>query len=182
MCCEPPGRSQGEYRSAQREAYPMTHAMTTSTLSVANLADWVGNELGTSEWVTVGQDRIDEFARCTGDHQWIHVDIERATKESPLGGPVAHGYLTLSLLSRMCMDIGVVPSDALAAFNYGLDKVRFLTPVKAGARVRTRTVVAEVKDLGMGRKLVKLVNAVEIEGEPKPAMVAETLTLLVGSA
>jgi len=158
----------------------MSHSMSNSTLTVANLADWVGNDIGTSEWITVGQDRIDEFARCTGDHQWIHVDIERAHKESPLGGPVAHGYLTLSLLSRMCMDIGVVPPDAVAAFNYGLDKVRFVTPVKAGARVRTRARVAEVKDQGMGRKLVKLINSVEIEGEPKPALVAETLTLLVG--
>jgi acyl dehydratase len=159
----------------------MSHAMTTSTLSVATLADWVGNEIGTSEWVTIGQDRIDQFAHCTGDHQWIHVDVERAQRESPLGGPVAHGYLTLSLLSRMCMDIGVVPRDAVAAFNYGLDKVRFITPVKAGARVRTRIRVAEVNDQGMGRKLVKLINSVEIEGEAKPAMVAETLTLMVGS-
>ena len=152
-----------------------------TTLSVANVADWVGNEIGTSDWVTIGQERINEFARCTGDHQWIHVDVERARKESPLGAPIAHGYLTLSLLSRMCMDIGVVPSDAVAAFNYGLDKVRFLTPVKAGARVRAVARVAEVKDQGMGRKLVKLINSVEIEGEPKPAMVAETLTLLVGA-
>jgi acyl dehydratase len=156
--------------------------MNRPTLSVANLSDWVGNDVGTSDWVTVGQDRIDEFARCTGDDQWIHVDVARAQKESPLGGPVAHGYLTLSLLSKMCMDIGAVPSDAVAAFNYGLDKVRFLTPVKAGARVRANTRVAEVKDQGMGRKLVKLVNSVEIEGETKPAMVAETLMLVVGRA
>jgi acyl dehydratase len=156
--------------------------MARPTLSVATLSDWVGSDIGTSGWVTVGQDRIDEFARCTGDDQWIHVDVERARNESPLGGPVAHGYLTLSLLSKMCMDVGAVPSDAVAAFNYGLDKVRFLTPVKAGARVRASMRVAEVKDQGLGRKLVKLLNSVEIEGEPKPAMVAETLVLLVGRA
>jgi len=160
----------------------MSHTMNNHALSVATLADWVGNEIGISDWVTVGQDRIDAFAHCTGDHQWIHVDVERAARESPLGGPVAHGYLTLSLLSRMCMDTGVVPGDALVAFNYGLDKVRFITPVKAGARVRSRIRLAEVNDQGMGRKLMKLVNSVEIEGEAKPAMVAETLTLLVGGA
>ena len=156
--------------------------MTTTTLSVAHLSDWIGKELGTSNWLTVDQTRINEFAHCTGDHQWIHVDVERAKKESPFGGPVAHGYLTLALLAQMCMDIGVVPKDAVAAFNYGLDKVRFLAPVKAGARLRTRVTLAEVTDQGGGRKLVKLVNTVEIEGETKPALIAETLAVLVGRA
>ena len=154
--------------------------MTASTLSVATLADWIGKEISTSDWVTVDQTRINEFAHCTGDHQWIHVDVERANKESPFGGPVAHGYLTLSLLAEMSMNIGVVPKDAVAAFNYGLDKVRFLAPVKAGARLRARITVAEVTDQGGGRKLVKMVNTVEIEGETKPALVAETLAVLVG--
>lgn len=154
--------------------------MTTSTLSVATLADWIGKEIGTSDWVSVDQTRINEFAHCTGDHQWIHVDVERANKESPFGGPVAHGYLTLSLLAEMSMNIGVVPKDAVAAFNYGLDKVRFLAPVKAGARLRARVTLAEVTDQGGGRKLVKMVNTVEIEGETKPALVAETLAVLVG--
>jgi acyl dehydratase len=156
--------------------------MTASKLSVATLSDWIGKELGTSKWVTVDQNRINEFAHCTGDHQWIHVDVERAKKESPFGAPVAHGYLTLALLAEMSMDIGVVPKDAVAAFNYGLDKVRFLTPVKAGARVRNRVTLAEVTDQGKGRKLVKLVNTVEIEGEAKPALMAETLAVLVGAA
>jgi acyl dehydratase len=160
----------------------MDTLMTTSTLTVANLSDWIGKELGTSKWVTVGQERINEFAHCTGDHQWIHVDVERANKESPFGGPVAHGYLTLALLAEMSMDIGVVPKDAVAAFNYGLDKVRFLAPVKAGARVRARMTLAEVTDQGGGRKLVKLVNTIEIEGEAKPALIAETLAMLVGRA
>ncbi|WP_280156370.1 MaoC family dehydratase [Piscinibacter sp. XHJ-5] len=155
--------------------------MTPSTYSIANLSDWVGKELGTSNWVTVGQDRINEFAHCTGDHQWIHVDVERAHRESPFGGPVAHGYLTLALLADMSMDVGVVPQDAVAAFNYGLDKVRFMTPVKAGARVRTRITLAEVTAKEGGRKLVKLVNTVEIEGEAKPALIAETLAMLVGA-
>jgi acyl dehydratase len=95
------------------------------------LSDWVGKELGTSKWVTVDQDRIHQFAHCTGDQQWIHVDVDRARKESPFGGPVAHGYLTLALLADLSMDIGVVPKGAKAAFNYWLDKVRFLAPVKS---------------------------------------------------
>ena len=144
--------------------------MTSPTLSILNLSDWTGKELGTSRWVAVDQNRINEFAHCTGDRLWIHVDVERAKKESPFGGPVAHGYLTLALLAEMSMDIGVVPTDAVPAFNYGLDKVRFMAPVKAGARVRTRITLAEVTDQGKGRKLVKLINTVEIEGEPAKAI------------
>lgn len=159
-----------------------TPQMTSSTFSVATLSDWIGKELGTSPWVTVDQNRIDEFAHCTGDDQWIHVDVERAKKESPFGGPVAHGYLSLALLARMSMEIGVVPKDAVAAFNYGLDKVRFLAPVKAGARLRARISLAEVTEQGGGRKLIKMVNTVEIEGESKPALIAETLAVLVGTA
>jgi acyl dehydratase len=156
--------------------------MNTSSYSFATLADWIGMEIGTSKWVTVDQDRINEFARSTGDHQWIHVDVERAKKESPFGGPVAHGYLTLALLADASMNIGVVPKDAVAALNYGLDKVRFLAPVKAGARLRTHIKLAEVKEQGGGRKLVKLVNTIEIDGEAKPALIAETLIVLVGPA
>src|SRR5580765_3101084 len=120
--------------------------MNTSAYSFATLADSIGKEIGTSQWVTVDQDRINEFARSTGDHQWIHVDVERAKKESPFGGPVAHGYLTLALLADASMNVGVVPKDAVAALNYGLDKVRFLAPVKAGARLRTHIKLAEVKE------------------------------------
>ena len=154
--------------------------MTTPAHTLATLSDWVGKELGTSKWVTVDQDRINEFAHCTGDEQWIHVDVERARRESPFGGPVAHGYLTLALLAELSMDIGVVPKDAKAAFNYGLDKVRFLAPVKAGARVRARISLMELTEQGGGRKLVKLNNTMEIEGESKPALIAETLAVLVG--
>ena len=118
--------------------------MTTVTFSFATLSDWIGKELGTSPWVTVDQDRINEFARSTGDHQWIHVDVERAKRESPFGGPVAHGYLTLSLLADASMNVGVVPKDAVAVLNYGLDKVRFLAPVKAGSRLRTHIAVAMI--------------------------------------
>ena len=92
--------------------------------------------------------RIDEFADCTGDRQWIHVDVERARRESPYGGTIAHGYLTLSLAASLSIEAGVIPSDAAAALNYGLDKVRFIAPVKAGARVRNRVVLVAVEDKG----------------------------------
>lgn len=154
--------------------------MSNTALTMVTLSDWVGKSLGTSQWVTVDQARINHFADCTGDHQWIHVDVERATRESPFGGPIAHGYLTLSLLADMSADIGIIPPDAVAAVNYGMDEVRFLTPVKAGVRVRNTAVLTEVTDQGGGRKLVKINNTVEIEGAPKPALVAETLAVLVG--
>ncbi|MGR4868621.1 MaoC family dehydratase [Variovorax sp. LARHSF232] len=150
--------------------------------SMSTLDAFVGKELGVSNWLVVDQERINQFAQCTGDHQWIHVDVERARKESPFGAPVAHGFLTLSLLAAMGMEIGLVPKDAVASFNYGLNKVRFIAPVKAGARVRARVSVAEVTDQGGGRKLVKLNNTMEIEGEDKPALIAETLAVLVGVA
>ena len=150
--------------------------------SMSTLDTFVGKELGVSNWIVVDQARINQFAQCTGDHQWIHVDVERAQKESPFGAPVAHGFLTLSLLAAMGMEIGLVPKDAVASFNYGLNKVRFIAPVKAGARVRARVSVAEVTEQGGGRKLVKLANTMEIEGEDKPALIAETLAVLVGAA
>src|SRR6185295_1525217 len=105
---------------------------------LANLPDAVGRELGCSDWVTIDQARIDQFAHCTGDHQWIHVDVERARRDSPLQAPVAHGYLSLALLAPLTMQLGAVPEDAKAVLNYGLDKVRFVAPVPAGARVRAR--------------------------------------------
>jgi len=105
---------------------------------MANLKEHVGSELGVSDWNLVDQARINQFAECTGDHQWIHVDPERAKRESPYRAAIAHGYLTLSLIGSLSQEIGVVPSDAAAGFNYGLDKVRFLAPVPAGSRVRLR--------------------------------------------
>ncbi len=147
--------------------------------SVATLADFVGRELGVSGWLVVGQDRIDAFAECTGDRNWIHVDVERARRESPFGGPVAHGYLSLSLLASLALEIGVLPPDAATALNYGVDKVRFMSPVKAGARVRSRVELVSVEPQRGGRLLVKLKNTLEIEGEQRPALVAETLALIV---
>lgn len=153
--------------------------MSIKDYRLATIEDFVGRELGVSDWVVVDQARIDAFARCTGDMQWIHVDVERARRESPFGGTIAHGYLTLSLLASLAMEIGVVPEDASAGLNYGLDKARFMTPVKAGARVRNRVTLVSVEKKGGGRVIVKTMNELQIEGEDKRALVAETLAMLV---
>jgi acyl dehydratase len=153
--------------------------MSIKEYSIATIDDFVGRELGISDWVVVDQARIDEFARCTGDLQWIHVDVERAKRESPFGGTIAHGYLTLSLLAALAIEIGLIPEDASAGLNYGLDKVRFMTPVKAGARVRNRVTLVSVEKKGGGRIIVKTMNELQIEGEEKPAMIAETLAMLM---
>jgi acyl dehydratase len=154
--------------------------MTMAQYSLASAPQFVGRELGASGWVTIDQDRIDAFAGCTGDRQWIHVDVERAKRESPFGGSIAHGYLTLSLVAAMVMELGVIPPDAATGLNYGLDKVRFITPVKSGARGRTRANFVAVEPQGGGRVLLKLSCTLEIEGETKPALVAELLCLLIG--
>ena len=111
--------------------------MAIAPYCMATAPQFVGRELGASDWVAVDQDRIDAFAACTGDRQWIHVDVARARRESPFGAPIAHGYLSLSLVAAMVMELGVIPPDAATGLNYGLDKVRFIAPIKAGARVRT---------------------------------------------
>jgi acyl dehydratase len=153
--------------------------MAMAQYCMATAPQFVGRELGASDWVAVVQDRIDAFAACTGDRQWIHVDVERARRESPFGGPIAHGYLSLSLVAAMVMELGVIPPDAATGLNCGLDKVRFIAPVRAGARVRTRAslLAAEAQSGGV---LLKLKCTLEIEGEAKPALVAELLCLLIG--
>jgi acyl dehydratase len=153
--------------------------MSIKDYRITTIDDFVGRELGMSDWVTVDQARIDAFAQCTGDKQWIHVDVERAKRESPFGGTIAHGYLTLSLLAALAIEIGLIPEDASAGLNYGLDKVRFMTPVKAGARVRNRVTLASVEAKGGGRIIVKTMNELQIEGEDKPALIAESLAMLV---
>jgi acyl dehydratase len=154
--------------------------MSLIDYTMATVPQFVGRELGASSWVTVGQDRIDQFAACTGDRQWIHVDVERARRESPFGGPIAHGYLSLSLVAAMVMELGVIPPDAATGLNYGLDKVRFIAPVKAGARVRMRATLAAAEPQNGGRLLLRLQSTLEIEGEAKPALVAELLCMLIG--
>lgn len=153
--------------------------MATKGLTLATINEFVGRELGVSDWITVDQERINQFAQCTGDHQWIHVDVERARRESPFGTTIAHGYLTLSLLPAMQDSAGAQLDGVKAALNYGADRVRFINPVKAGARIRDHITLVGAEDKGNGRVLLTTRHTVEIEGEEKPAMVADTLTMLI---
>lgn len=153
--------------------------MTIADYTLDTVADFVGREIGKSAWVTVDQERIDRFAECTGDKQWIHVDVERARRESPFGGPIAHGYLTLSLVAPIILEVGLAPPDAKATLNYGLDKVRFIAPVKAGARVRGIVVLMSAEPQNGSRILLKAQCTIEIEGEVKPALVAEALCMVI---
>lgn len=153
-----------------------------ASLSMANIADRIGQELGVTEWTTLDQPRIQAFADCTGDQQWIHTDVERATRASPFGGPVAHGLLTLSLLPRWLFSLPAAPADAGAILNYGFDKVRFLTPVKSGGRVRARVKLLAATPKEKGRLLLTEEYTVEIEHESKPALIAELLVMLLPKA
>jgi len=153
--------------------------MTLLDYTMTTAPHFVGRELGISNWITVGQDRIEQFATCTGDRQWIHVDVDRAKRESPFGGPIAHGYLTLSLVAAMIMELGLIPEDAATGLNYGLDKVRFIAPVKAGSRVRARAKLRAAEPQGDARTLLRLDCTLEVEGQAKPAVVAELLCLLI---
>ena len=138
----------------------------------------IGQEEGVGDWFEVTQDRIDGFADVTEDHQFIHVD-EAAAKETPFGTTIAHGFLTLSLLSRMCQGFGVIPEVVVMGLNYGFDKVRVLAPVKSGKRVRAHSEISDITRKEGDRFLVKQTISVEIEGEETPALVAEWLTMVV---
>jgi len=153
--------------------------MAIPGFSITTVSQFVGRALGISGWVAVDQDCIDRFAACTGDRQWIHVDVDRARRESPFGGPIAHGYLTLSLVAATAMELGVIPPDAETGLNYGLDKARFIVPVKAGSRVRNHVSLLSAEPQAGGRILLKLQCTLEIEGEAKPALVAEMLCMLI---
>ena len=144
--------------------------MTTSVETLNDLASYVGKELGTSSWVDVDQDRINAFADATDDHQWIHVDAERA-KDGPFGGTIAHGYLTLSLLIPMWTDILEV-GDVHTMVNYGLNKVRFPSPVPSGSKVRARATLASFETIPSGAQLAVDI-LVERQGGDKPACVAQ---------
>jgi len=153
--------------------------MQESTRSFDDMPGLVGSELGVSRWVTVDQKMIDGFADVTLDHQWIHIDAERARKESPHGTTIAHGYLSLSLISYLSQEIGTRPADAAMAINYGLDRVRFLSPVKVGSRVRLRCKLAGFEERGAGQYLTRMNSTIEIEGEEKPALIADNLVLVI---
>ena len=150
-------------------------------MNLANLHEHVGAELGVSAWETLDQPRIDRFAACTGDHQWIHVDVERARAESPLRATIAHGYLLLSLIAPATFEVLTRPLGVAQALNYGLDKVRFLSPVKVGSRVRNRIRLLSIEDKGQGRVLIATENTIEIDGETRPALIAAALVLVTGA-
>jgi acyl dehydratase len=155
--------------------------MPSDSFNLANIEAFVGRELGVSGWVTMNQQRIDQFAECTEDHQWIHVDAERAKRDSPLGTTIAHGYLTLAMLAPSTFEVVVKPAGISQALNYGLDRVRFIAPVRAGSRVRNRIKLLAAEDKGGGRMLLTTENTIEIEGEAKPALIATALVMaLVG--
>ncbi|MCE2920501.1 MAG: MaoC family dehydratase [Roseomonas sp.] len=136
----------------------------------------IGQELGVSDWLEVTQDLIDRFAEVTGDHQWIHVDVERAKQEMPGGKTIAHGYLLLSLLPKLGAGIYKL-SWPTRSINYGSDKVRIVNPVKAGARIRLRQSLIAVEDGAPGAHRITVRQTLEIEGEAKPAMIADTIRM-----
>ena len=151
--------------------------MPSDSFNLANIEAFVGRELGVSDWVTMNQQRIDQFAECTEDHQWIHVDAERAKRDSPLGTTIAHGYLTLAMLAPSTFEVVVKPAGISQALNYGLDRVRFIAPVRVGSRVRNRIKLLAAEDKGGGRMLLTTENTIEIEGETKPALIATALVM-----
>jgi acyl dehydratase len=140
------------------------------------LAGLTGQELGTSDWLEIDQARVDAFAEATGDHQWIHVDVERAAA-GPFGGTIAHGYLTLSLIPYLGSQVFALETPG-AKLNYGVNKVRFPSPLPVGSRIRSHVTMGEVTALPAGTQLT-LRHTVEIEGQAKPACVAETVVLLL---
>jgi len=144
--------------------------------SFDEVAAAAGEEIGTTDWVTIDQERVDAFADATGDHQWIHVDVERAA-DGPFGGTIAHGYLTLSLVPWLGSQVFSLETPG-ARLNYGVNKVRFPHPLLVGKRIRGHVAFGDVTDLPAGKQLI-IKYTVEIEGESKPACVAETVVLLL---
>src|ERR1700716_3809885 len=140
----------------------------------ADLGQYVGKEIGVSDWFTVDQAMIDKFAEATGDHQWIHVDVERAKREMPGGKTIAHGYLTLSLVPRMAATLLEV-TKRTRGINYGSNKVRFISPVQAGARIRVRQRITGAEEVSGNGVRVSSEMTVEIEGQDKPALVGEII-------
>ena len=145
--------------------------------SLAEIRSRIGEEVGVSNWLTIDQQRIDEFAAATEDRQFIHVDPDAAAR-TPFGGTVAHGFLSLSMLSRMAADAMLVPDSIRMAVNYGLDRVRFIAPVRSGKRIRGRFRLDSVEEKAAGQLLMRHTVTVEIEGEEKPALTAEWLGLI----
>ena len=150
----------------------------TETIKAEDLPGLVGKELEPSPWLEISQERVNQFAEATNDYQFIHIDPEKAAK-TPFGGPIAHGFLSLSLLSYLNAQNAVVPENLVMGINYGSDKVRYLAPVRVGKRIRSHQKVLEVTEKNPGQWLIKNAVTVEIEGEETPALVAEILSMMV---
>jgi len=150
-----------------------------TAISIAELKKRIGQEIGVSQWHVVSQEMIDRFADVTSDHQFIHVDPVRAKQEAPFGGTIAHGYLTLSLVAPMSYEALPLIEGRVMGINYGLDKVRFLAPVPAGGRVRAHFKLKEVSPRSEKEVLLKNEITVELEGADKPAIYAESLSVVV---
>ncbi len=147
--------------------------------AIADAKTKIGTEVGVSNWITVDQEMIDKFATVTHDEQWIHIDPERAAAETPFGGAIAHGFLTLSLASRFAYDCFNMLPGQVMGINYGMNKLRFLKPVLAGSRLRGRFTLQEVATKGPKNMLRTNLLTIEIEGEETPALIAEWLGLAV---
>lgn len=154
-----------------------TNLSFPETYGLGNLTGHVGRVFGPGTPVLVDQAKIDSFAEATGDRQWIHVDPERARREGPFGGPIAHGYLTLSLLAAMQMELGIYPADAAGVMNYGLNRVRFLAPVPAGSRVVLVSTLLGVEEKPGRRWLLRVENEIRL-ADGGPVVMAETLGLV----
>ncbi len=152
--------------------------MNKQQITIEELSQKSGEIIGVSEWFTIDQNRINDFGSCTDDHQWIHVDPERCLTESPYKTTIAHGFLSLSLLSPIHLNASYMPMGTKQVINYGLDAIRFISPVKCGDRVRGHIKLIEVKPRGRTRYFIKTLNTIEIENEKKSALTAELITLI----
>jgi acyl dehydratase len=154
--------------------------MNRKTIAIKDMPSLIGMELQPSPWLEITQERVDQFADATNDHQFIHVDPEKAAK-TPFGGPIAHGFLSLSLLSHLNEQVAIFPENLVMGVNYGSDKVRYLMPVRVGKRIRSRQTILEVAEKKPGQWLLKTAVTVEIEDEETPALVAEILSMMIVS-
>ena len=154
--------------------------MGSKVVAVGEMVNQIGHKFEPGNWMTLDQDRINSFADCTEDHQFIHVD-EEAAAQTPFGGTIAHGLLTLSSLVKLCEDSSLYPENIVMGINYGFNKVRFLAPVRAGKRVRAHVEIQNVEPKDEKRYVVTLAITVEIENEEKPALVAEWMNMMVAA-
>lgn len=151
------------------------------TITLDEIKAQIGCEIGVSDWLTIDQKRIDTFAECTEDHQWVHVDASKAA-QGPFGKTIAHGFLSLSLVTYLCAELMPIPEGALMIINYGMDKVRFIHPVPVDSQIRDRVVLKDVVEKDAGRTLLYTEHTIEIEGIDKPAAVITLLFMCFAAA